>query len=251
VGDGLPSAGRNHSSFLYRFEKQSVLIDCGEPISRSYKASGLDYNLMDGIFVSHLHFDHFGGLFMLVQGLWLEGRKKELCVHMPSDGIAAARRMFEVGCIFDELLPFRLSYEPLQAGRPVTLGEIRVTPCATSHLASAQERFQTKHPQRFEAFSFLLESAGHRVGHSADIGAVEDLAPLVEKPLHLLVCELAHVHPRELFLFLRERDIRRILLVHLAREWVERSEEVEALAVELLGRDRVGWPHDGQELDFG
>src|SRR5205823_1827426 len=77
TGDGWPSADRNHSSFLYRFGQTRVLIDCGEGISRSYKASGLSYNAVDGIFLSHMHADHTGGFLMLMQGMWLEKRRKQ------------------------------------------------------------------------------------------------------------------------------------------------------------------------------
>ena len=248
VGDGWPCAERNHSSFLYQLEGRCFLIDCGEPISRSFKASGLDYNLVDHILLSHLHFDHLGGFFMLMQGFWLEGRTKELRVHAPTDGIAPMRQLLDAGCIFDELMPFRTRYEPLQAGQPITLGAIRITPFPTTHLWGLRRLFQDKYPQRYEAFSFLIETPRARIAHSADIGAVQDLAPLVEKPLDLLVCELAHVDPEELFRFLQVRPIKRILFIHLARECVERFAALEKLAQDLLGPDRIGWPSGGQEF---
>jgi len=114
VGDGWPSPQRNHSSFLYQFEEQTILIDCGEPVSSSFKAAGLDYNVIDRILISHLHFDHLGGFFMLMQGFWLEARNRELKVHAPRDGIMPIRQLLQAGCIFDELLPFQTRYEPFQ-----------------------------------------------------------------------------------------------------------------------------------------
>ena len=47
-------------------------MDCGETVSGGYKATGLDYDTIDRIFISHLHSDHIGGFFMLMQGFWLE-----------------------------------------------------------------------------------------------------------------------------------------------------------------------------------
>jgi ribonuclease BN (tRNA processing enzyme) len=250
VGDGWPSPRRDHSSFLYRFKEQTILIDCGEPISCSYKASGLDYNLIDRIFISHLHFDHVGGFFMLMQGFWLEGRSRALEVHVPADGIEPMRQLLQAGCIFDELLPFPIRYWPLQAGQPIAGDGMRIAPFPTTHLWRLRDQFQTKHPQRFEAFSFLIETAQFRVAHSADIGRVEDLAPLVEKPLDLLVVELAHIAPKELFKFLQGRQIGRILFIHLAREYLENFQAIESLAREMLGACPIGWPASGQEFFF-
>jgi hypothetical protein len=76
----------------------------------------------------------------------------------------------------------------------------------------------------FDCFSFVFEHEGLRVGHSSDIGDVNDLEPLLQAPLDLLVCELSHVSPAELFLKLRGRSIGRLVFVHLSRElWAERT----------------------------
>lgn len=248
VGDGWPSANRGHSSYLYQIGKASVLIDCGEPISRSYKASGFSYDLVDHLFLSHLHFDHAGGFFMLMQSFWLEGRTKPLVVHAPADGIPALRGMLQAGCIYDELLPFRLQYRPLEPGRAMEVQGFRTTPFPTTHLQQMRKAFGDKYPQSFLACSFLIESGNVRVGHSADIGAIEDLIPLVEQPLRLLVCELAHVPAPELFRFLRGRKVEQIAFVHLSRDCHGRFEEIQVQAREILGSTQVAFPKDGDEI---
>jgi ribonuclease Z len=115
VGDGWPCHDRNHASFFYRFGRTSVLVDCGEPVDGRFKASGLSYDLFDGILLSHMHADHVGGLFMLLQGAWLEGRKKALPIHMPRGAISALKRMLEATFLFKELLPFDLTLKPLRS----------------------------------------------------------------------------------------------------------------------------------------
>lgn len=251
VGDGWPSAGRDHSSFLYQFGERAILIDCGEPVSRTYKSSGLPYDLIDRILVSHLHFDHVGGFFMLMQGFWLEGRKRELTVHAPAEGIDPMRQLLRVGCIFDELLPFPVRYEPLCVDEPIAGGGIRISPFPTRHLWSLRDMFQSRYPQAYEAFSFLIETEHFRIAHSADIGAVEDLTPLLEAPVDVLVCELAHVDPEELFTFLSGRRIGQIVFIHLGRGQVEDFGRITALARERLGSCPVHWPHGGYQFAFG
>jgi ribonuclease Z len=244
VGDGVASADRNHSSYLYRLGAASVLIDCGEPVSHSFKASGLSYDTIDRIFLSHLHSDHVGGFFMLLQSFWLEPRKKELTVHLPNDGIEPLTRMLRAAYLFPEVLPFALRFEPHVAEKPVACGEAKVTPYRTTHLDALRKSFQAKYPGDYAAYCFLIESGKRRIAHSADIGAPEDLEPLLEQPVDLLVCELAHFTPEALFGYLRDKRIGRILFTHLSRWNWERLPEIEKLAGQMLPGFNYSFPRD-------
>ncbi|MBU6398823.1 MAG: MBL fold metallo-hydrolase [Verrucomicrobia bacterium] len=248
TGDGWPCADRNHSAFLYRFEPTTLLIDCGEPVSGRFKAAGLNYDAIDRIFLSHLHCDHVGGFFMLMQGFWLEQRQKDLTVHLPAEGIAPIRKLLQAACIFDELLAFRLQFEPLEVAVPVTIHNVQVTPYPTTHLASLRQAYHAKYPQDFAAYCFRLESDRIRIGHSADLGAPEDLAPLLERPLDLLVCELAHFRSEDLFRFLRGRPVKRILFVHVDRHRWNHLEETRALAEKMLDGIPFAFARDGEEI---
>lgn len=248
VGDGWPCADRGHSSYLYQLGGASVLIDCGESLSHNVKANGLSPNKIDQIFLSHLHFDHIGGFFMLMQGLWLEQRRKELMVHMPKDGLAPIRQLLNVSCLFDSLLGFPFQMKALKDRRSVVVGNLTVTPLANTHLAGFRKSFQREHPQGYEAFSFLLEADGWRVGHSADIGAAEDLAPMVEEPLDLLVCELAHATPEDLFGYLHDKPIRQLLLTHLPDHLWRNQSAISALARRMMPDIHFSIARDGGEV---
>jgi ribonuclease Z len=251
VGDGWPCADRKHSSFLYRFGETSLLIDCGETASGGFKATGLDYDTIDRIFISHLHSDHIGGFFMLMQGFWLEQRRKELPIHMPAEGTKLFRRMLNAAFIFPELLQFRLRFENLRADKPVLTGKVRVTPHPTTHLEQLRLAFQKRYPQDFEAFCFLIEAGKLRIGHSADIGAPEDLEPLLEKPLDLLVCELAHFRAEDLFRYLKGRAVKRIVFVHVARPYWENLPKMRRIARKMLPHIPFTFARDGQEFTLG
>jgi phosphoribosyl 1,2-cyclic phosphodiesterase len=250
VGDGWPCANRNHSGFLYRFGRTSLLVDCGDGFSRPFKAAGLSYDTIDRIVISHLHADHFAGLFMLMQGFWLEGRKKALPVHLPADGVKPLGQMLNAAMLFPELLKFRLQLHALQAGRAAGGGGVRVTPFTTSHLDRLKKSFQKKHPLRFGAFCFLIEAGKLRIGHSADIGSPEDLEPLLKKPLDLLVCELAHFPAETLFRYLAGRDVKRVVFVHLGRRYWENLKATRVLASKMLPGVRFSFATDGQEFSF-
>ncbi len=250
TGDGWPSAERNHSSYLYRFGGTGLLVDCGEPVDRSFKASGLSYETFDTILLSHLHADHFGGFFMLMQGCWLQGRRKALPVYLPQRATPALRRMLHAAFIFDELLPFRLSFLPLNAGRKFRVRDVRVSAFRTSHLDGYRRHFQKRYRVDYNSYCFLFESGRRRVGHSADLGRPEDLDPLMTKPLDLLVCELAHFEPAAMFRYLRGRPIEQVVFVHLTEALRENLPALRRLAAKGLGGMRHTFARDKQEFTF-
>jgi ribonuclease BN (tRNA processing enzyme) len=248
TADGAPSAERGHAAFLFKFGTASILVDCGEPLCRSYKEAQFSFDRLDRIVVSHLHFDHLGGFFMFVQGLWLEKRRREMGVHLPADGIGPIRQLLEAACLCEETLPFRLCFEPLRDRETFTVKHVRVTPFLNTHLDGFKRALQKTHTLRFESFSFLFETEGLRVAHSADLGAVTDLEPLLAEPLDLLVCELAHFRPETICDYLRGRALRCVAFVHLGREPRARFAEVSKLVQRRLPGVTVLYPNDGQVL---
>ena len=139
---------------------------------------------------------------MLLQSFWLERRRKDLVIHLPEEAIAPLQQMLRAAYLFEEVLPFRVHWEPLRAGQGIKLGSSIITPHPTSHLEKLRQKFQGKYPGRYEAFCFLLEAGGRRIAHSCDLGAPQDLAPLFTAPVDLLVCEVSHFEPQALFGYL-------------------------------------------------
>jgi hypothetical protein len=234
VGDGWPCGDRHHASFLYRFGRTTLLIDCGEPVDGRLEAAGVKRDAIDGVFISHLHSDHIGGFFMLMQGTWLEGRRRDLPVYLPGGAIPAVRGMLDAVFVFDELLNFRLRLQPLRPGRELTFRDVRVTPYLTTHLVGMRSKFGRKYRSDFSAHSFLFQAGRRRIGHSADLGRPEDLELLLKRPLDLLVCEMAHFAPEDLFCYLRGRAIGRVVFIHLARQYWENLAQTRRLAAKML-----------------
>lgn len=248
VGDGAACADRGHAAHLYRLGDRTLLIDCGEPVSQRYKSAGLSTNLVDAILLSHRHFDHVGGLFMLLQGWWLDGRKKGLNVHMPTFGIQPLRDLLQNSLFIDEQLPFKLDFKPLTGGAPTRFGDVKVTPFHTTHMNRMQAAMPETPSEAFECFCFLIETGGLRIGHSADLGSPADLDPLLRQPLDLLICELSHFQPSELFDFLEGKPIKQLALVHLGGQVWTKRDELRELAARRLPDVDVLIPNDGDTL---
>ncbi len=250
IGDGSAGGDRNHSAYMYQLGDAHLLVDCGEPVSRSFKASGLSHDTVDRIFLTHTHSDHFGGLFMLLQSFWLEKRRKDLVVHVPADAVAPLRQMVTTAYLFEELLSFELSFESLQSGQAVNGDSWKLTPYRTTHLEGFRKNFQGKYPGNYDAFCFLIEADGRRLGHSGDLGAVDDLGPLLANPLDVLVCELSHFRAERLFEFLQGRDIKHLVFTHLERRYWENFAETQQLAAKLLPGVEIIFPRDQDVIEF-
>lgn len=249
VGDGWPSGDRRHSAYLYRFGHTRLLVDCGDGFSQSYKASGLSYEALDAILLTHMHSDHVGGFSMFLQGLWLERRTRPLTVAVPAAGIPALQAWLEATLLSPALFGFPIQWVPLAAGHAVEIAGVTVEPARTGHLDSLREKLAAAHPQScFEALAFGLSGVGKRVVHSGDIGAPADLEPLLGRPVDLLTCELAHIELPELAAVLRHQRIRQAVFMHLGREfWADRPVTLRRLA-EALPETEVRVAVDGDQF---
>ena len=251
VGEGWPCPDRNHSSFLLRFGDIHLLLDAGDGLSSSYKATGFNYDVIDRVFLSHLHSDHVGGFSLFVQGLWLEKRHRPLSVHLPGQGIPALQAWLKATVLFEELVGFPIYWEPLAENVPIRETGVTVTPFPTTHLESLRKAFQKKHPTTcFESFSFILSGCGRRIAYTGDLGHVNDLNPLLTEPLDLLLCEMSHVPFHDLLNKLHGQTIRRIIFTHLERDLWADQEKVRREAKTALAGIPFVIAHDGDEFIF-
>ncbi|HIH18996.1 TPA: ribonuclease Z [Candidatus Micrarchaeota archaeon] len=79
----VPTIQRNLSAIAVRREGDIYLLDCAEGTQRQMMRFGLSYMKVKAIFISHLHLDHFLGVFGLVETMKLNERKEKLAVYGP------------------------------------------------------------------------------------------------------------------------------------------------------------------------
>jgi ribonuclease Z len=79
TGEAFDETNPNNSS-LVETSKTKLLLDCGFTVpTQIWKYHG-DKDLIDAIYISHQHGDHFSGLPALLLRIWEEGRKKDLTI---------------------------------------------------------------------------------------------------------------------------------------------------------------------------
>jgi ribonuclease Z len=86
-GTGMPSARISQAATCWLVELgngDKFLFDIGAGSSRNVASLNIPYDLMDKIFISHLHVDHFGDLPTHWLGGWTAGRHGALRIWGPS-----------------------------------------------------------------------------------------------------------------------------------------------------------------------
>jgi ribonuclease BN (tRNA processing enzyme) len=213
---GHASAHRASSSYLLDVGDEGVLIDCGDGATRNFLHAGYKTDWVQHIFISHTDPDHWCGLPYFIVQRHLSATADNLTVHCPAEAINTFQAMLIMGNLFPEKLRFTISFEALTDGEGVTIGNETMTPIGTTHLARARAlAVEHGHPNRGECFAMRWAIGDHVLLYSADLGGLSDL-DRVETPIDTLLIETSHVDLDALWPWAAEREIKRIILTHIA-----------------------------------
>jgi len=81
----LPSYKKFPSAHVINIHERFFLTDCGEGTQIRIRQYKIKASKINHIFISHLHGDHFFGIFGLISSFNLLGRKNDLHVYSPGD----------------------------------------------------------------------------------------------------------------------------------------------------------------------
>ena len=193
----IPNPHRAESANLLRYGDTAILVDVGDGAALQLSKAGLLIGAPKTLVISHLHFDHTGGLFALL-GQRRQGRNLEpLTIYGPRgtksvvDGLWAASREGNIvaGAIIgaDATSDAAIRVIELGDGETAQVGPIKITAAANSH-------YQTLPPARSGSpapvsLSFRFDGPGRSIAYTGDTGpspAVEALA----RGADLLVSEI-------------------------------------------------------------
>lgn len=83
TSSGRPTPARNVSALAVSAEGEWWLFDCGEGTQMQIVRAGLSFHRLSGIFITHLHGDHFNGLPGLLSTMALDRRQWPLTLVGP------------------------------------------------------------------------------------------------------------------------------------------------------------------------
>lgn len=97
LGTGAALSGPERTTTMLAVEKgrSLYLIDCGGDAAQRALKQGFDLARISGLIVTHEHADHAGGFPLLMERLWLAGRRAAFPVYGNRSALAQIRRLYE------------------------------------------------------------------------------------------------------------------------------------------------------------
>jgi len=134
TGASIPSRERAMPCVAVRCGTDIVLFDCGEGTQRQMMVSPFSFMKVKGIFITHMHGDHFLGLPGLLQTMGLSGRKDRLLVCGPK-GLSAGLNSILSVC--EGEIGYEIKIAEVSHGDTLEFGAFNVSAFATDHTVAS------------------------------------------------------------------------------------------------------------------
>lgn len=212
LGTGAAVSDPDRTTTMLAVEEAGrlVLVDCGGDAVQRLLQLGLDPAALHALILTHEHPDHVSGFPLLVERLWLLGRRAPIPIYGPAATLAVVRRVFGAFTTDGwEGLPERHWHDvPLEVGAAVLTDDaLTITAAPVVHPVPTIGL-------RFEGAS------GTVVGYSCDTSKCASVVHL-GRDADVLVHEATgsqpgvHSSPEEAAETAAEASARRLILVHL------------------------------------
>jgi ribonuclease Z len=240
TGAALSGASRTTTMLAFSSTGSTVMVDCGGDAFQRLLAAGVDPDTLSALILTHQHADHVAGFPLLMERLWLSGRRRPLVVCGPGGALQQARRVFEA---FDTsgwkgLPEIDWCTIPLDEGAKVwTDDKWRITGAPGHH--------------GVPVLALRVEDSygGGVAAYSSDTSRSDEVARLAQAA-DILVHEATgdspgHTSPQDAAHVARQAGVGRLILVHLPAE----------IAAEDLDEARASFPalevgEDGAAYQF-
>ncbi|HKA70527.1 MAG TPA: MBL fold metallo-hydrolase [Xanthobacteraceae bacterium] len=233
-GDAFGSGGRFNTCFMIETGGRSMLLDFGASSLVALRAHGIDPNRIEGIIISHLHGDHFGGLpFLLLDGQFLSRRTHPLVIAGPPGSRDRINALLEVFFPRSTGTKWRFPWEVIEIV-PGVPGEVLGLKIMTAEVI---------HPSGAPSTAMRLADGRSVLAYSGDTEWTDVLIPIADgADLFIIEC---YEHARAVaghnsWSILKERladlKARRIMITHMNPSMLARTEEATSLGL-LVAED--------------
>ena len=199
-GGPVTNPGRSQPANLLRFAGKDYLVDVGDGAAGQISKVDVQSKMIDGVFVSHLHFDHTGGLAAILGLRFQTSASDPLTIYGPPgtremvEGLLASMvpgATANYGVAGAPPADHRAGIEvvELRDGDSITVDGMRVQVASNTHYSFPP---QSELAQRFQSLSYRFDLPGRSIVYTGDTGpsdAVETLAMDAD----LLVAEMMDI----------------------------------------------------------
>ena len=206
-GSGKPTAGKNLSSLLLEHEEHLMLLDCGEPIARTFAERDMDVNELDAVVISHFHPDHSSGIYMLLQLFHIRKRSRKLKLFLP-ENVELFTATLPLYYLFRENFPFTLEILDINELNQ-HYNWLSIIP--NDHLNKYKNIIEAAdYTNEMKSYSILCQGL-LSVLYTSDLASMKPVMPAIEKAEIVIIDAL---HPSHKHLWKLIESGKRMILTH-------------------------------------
>jgi ribonuclease Z len=187
LGSGAvrPVPGRAGPAQVVVVEGEPLLFDCGHGAATGLRRAGIAPEVVNRVFLTHLHFDHTSDLPFFILVTWVMGREQPLEVYGPSG--TAAFIASAVRSAYEEDIRSRLAHGRSPLGLEPHITEITEPGVFLSEPSYRVSTFPVRHGG-MQNLGYRIETAGRTVVILGDVSRGQDIVKFVVGA-DVLLCE--------------------------------------------------------------
>jgi ribonuclease BN (tRNA processing enzyme) len=184
-GPAINPHGSMPTSSLLRLDGKTIVVDCGAGVALGLARQGIALKMIDAVFITHLHSDHYLDLGPLLHTAWTAGLARKVPVFGPNalqeywDHFIASMHVDIDTRMADEGRPdlkALVELHELHEGAVADIGDIEIT------------ALRNLHPPLVDSFALRFEGASASVVFSGDTAFFPPLAEFA-RDVSLLIHE--------------------------------------------------------------
>jgi ribonuclease Z len=232
---------RNNTSILVE-GKEHLLLDCGFTTSSALGRYNGDKNFIDYVFISHFHGDHVAGIPLLCMKWRQEGRSRPLTILGGKNIEPYFYQLFEMlfkG--FSNKCTFPIQIIEVFPGHEITLGSFRLGFTNGKHLTGETEvediAIRVTYDEKAIVYSgdTVYSRNVEKLANGCDL-LIHEAYMTAGSPYHAMK---SHCSPLEAGKTAKGADVKKLALIHIHREYSEKTLELISEASQEFKGDIV------------
>lgn len=235
AGPGMPQIDKHLSSILIRKAEQLILADCGDSCAHRLLEHKIEADELDAIFITHYHPDHIGGIFMILQMLYLQNRKRDLLLFLP-ERLASFLEILQLMYTYPQKFGFNLLIRDMEQAE-LYFDWIYAVP--NDHLYRyASIINEHKLPNQMRSWSLCFSGKQGKFVYTSDIETTDCILEIL-KEAHTVLVDAGHPEAEQI-IKLKYAGIKKIILTHgITPELENRKNELNPDIFEFAREDVV------------